>query len=62
MTYLLFLSNSPRAHLKKLRDVYVDFVVIEHSWKEYLEGLNEDWEAILLLVFFHLFLPKFDLS
>lgn len=47
LTYMLFFS--PRPHLKKLREVYVDFMVVQHSWKEYIERLNQDWEAILIL-------------
>ncbi|EIN08404.1 hypothetical protein PUNSTDRAFT_144011 [Punctularia strigosozonata HHB-11173 SS5] len=43
---LLFFA--PDIHLKSLRQVWVDTVVVEPAWKKFIEKVQDEWEKFLL--------------
>jgi hypothetical protein len=41
---------APDIHLKSLKHIWVDGVIVENAWKKFIEKVQEEWEQFLLPV------------
>ncbi|KIJ66627.1 hypothetical protein HYDPIDRAFT_26959 [Hydnomerulius pinastri MD-312] len=46
---VLLLWNSPNAHFRALKRIWVDSVIIEPRWKNFTAQLNKEWNQITVL-------------
>ena len=44
------LFSAPEGYLQELEKVWVDEVIIEVTWRNFISGLLKEWEQLILAV------------